>query len=60
MLIVSFKLLLSQYMTLPEFVRGALTGLGIGMEIIGLTRLITFRQKYAVLLKINNYAIAKV
>lgn len=45
MLIVSFTLLLSQFIVLPDFLRGALTGVGIGMEIIALIRLAVFRQK---------------
>lgn len=44
-LIISFTLLLGQFTTVPDFVRGALTGVGIGMEIIALTRLAAFRQK---------------
>ncbi|MGY4536558.1 hypothetical protein ACVW0P_000965 [Mucilaginibacter sp. UYNi724] len=45
MLTICFNLLLSQFTTVPDFLRGALTGVGIGMEIIALIRLVIFRQK---------------
>ncbi|MFD0764978.1 hypothetical protein ACFQZI_08930 [Mucilaginibacter lutimaris] len=45
LLVVSFTLLLGQFTTLPDFVRGALMGVGIGLEIIALTRLAAYKQK---------------
>jgi hypothetical protein len=45
LLIISFTLFLAQFTVLPDFLRGALTGVGIGMEIIALIRLAAFRQK---------------
>jgi hypothetical protein len=44
-IIVSFSLLLGQFTAVPDFLRGALIGVGIGMEIIALIRLAAYRQK---------------
>ncbi|WP_219124946.1 hypothetical protein [Mucilaginibacter sp. 21P] len=44
LLIISLTLFLSRFATLPDFARGALIGVGIGMEIIALNRLASYRK----------------
>lgn len=44
LLIISFTLFLGQFTTLPDFARGTLMGVGIGMEVIALNRLAAYRK----------------
>lgn len=45
LLIISVTLFLGQFTTLPDFARGALMGVGIGMELIALNRLNAYKKK---------------
>jgi len=45
LLLIAFTQLLARYVILPDFVRGALTGVGIGLEIIAATKIASARKR---------------
>lgn len=44
LLIVAFTQILAHFITLPDFLRGAVTGIGIGMELIAVIKLLSSRR----------------
>jgi hypothetical protein len=44
LLIVSLSQLLAQFVALPDFARGALIGVGTGLEIVAVIKLAAYRQ----------------
>lgn len=44
-ILVTFPILFKEFIALPDFIRGTVAGIGIGMEIIGITISLKFRKQ---------------